>query len=113
PGVSRSGIVFVAGMALGYRRADMALFSFLLAVPTIAAASGYDLLKSGIALTGSEMMYVAIGFITSFVTAYIVVRWLLAFLQKNRLVSFAVYRIALGIGILVSLYALPGVNMLK
>ncbi len=113
PGVSRSGIVFAAGMALGYRRADMALFSFLLAVPTIAAASGYDLLKSGITLTGSEMVYVAIGFITSFVTAYIVVRWLLAFLQKNRLVGFAVYRIVLGIGILVSLYALPGVNMLK
>jgi undecaprenyl-diphosphatase len=105
--------VFAAGMALGYRRADMALFSFLLAVPTIAAASGYDLLKSGVSLTGVEVWYVIIGSVTSFVTAYIVVRWLLAFLQKNRLIGFAVYRIVLGIGILVSIYALPGANMLK
>ena len=113
PGVSRSGIVFAAGMALGYRRADMALFSFLLAVPTIAAASGYDLLKSGIALTGTEVLYVGIGFVTAFITAYVVVRWLLVYLQKHALVGFAAYRIVLGAGILISLYALPGMNMLK
>lgn len=98
PGVSRSGIVMVAMMSMGYRRDESALYSFLLAVPTLVAASGLDLwkMRSLVSSSGDSTLFVLIGFVVSFITAYIVIKWLIQFLQKNTLTGFGVYRIILG-----------------
>ena len=99
PGVSRSGIVMLYLMGQGYKREDAATYSFLLAVPTIVAASGYDLFKMR-HLFGQSAGYaplLAVGFITSFIVAYAVMKWFISFLKSNTLVSFGVYRIILAI----------------
>ena len=79
PGVSRAGIVMVALMGMKYKRTEAALYSFLLAVPTIAAASLLDLYKSRDLLLSSQsnVELLVVGFIVSVVTAYVSVRWLI------------------------------------
>lgn len=95
PGVSRAGAVIVSMIFLGYKREDAALYSFLLAIPTIFAASLFDLLKTNLTIIagGNNIMLLAIGFITSFVSAIFVIKWFIQFLQRNTLVPFGVYRI--------------------
>ncbi len=99
PGVSRAGIVIIAMLFLGYRRHESALYSFLLAVPTILAASVYDLYKSYGLLTGvsSNLPILAVGFIASFITAYLTMRWFINHLKNRTLHIFGFYRIALAI----------------
>ncbi len=99
PGVSRAGSVIVGMMLLGYERDEAATYSFLLAVPTIMAASAYDLYKMrGIIFSSSvNLVYLFIGFIASFATAYLAVRWLINYLKKNTLVIFGIYRLLLAI----------------
>lgn len=99
PGVSRAGIVMVALMGMKYKRTEAALYSFLLAVPTIAAASLLDLYKSKDLLFSSQsnISLLIVGFVVSFVTAYVSVKWLISYLQSNSLVNFAYYRFALTI----------------
>jgi len=99
PGVSRSGIVMMSMMSMGYRRDEAALYSFLLAVPTICAASLYDLYKMRdvVLSSGQYFPLMAAGFITSFMVAYIVMKWFVGFLQKNSLYLFGAYRIILAI----------------
>lgn len=97
PGVSRAGAVMIIMMILGYKRKDSALYSFLLAVPTILAASGFDLIKMDFSLLhqGSNILYIAVGFVVAFVSALMVINWLIRFLQTNTLTSFGIYRIVL------------------
>lgn len=104
PGVSRSGIVMIYLMAAGYKRSEAALYSFLLAVPTIFAASGYDLYKMRHAFvwSTSNIMFILTGFITSFGVAYLVIRWFIGFLKTNSLIPFAFYRAALAIILLLA-----------
>lgn len=99
PGVSRAGIVMVALMGMKFKRTEAALYSFLLAVPTIAAASLLDLYKSKDLLLSSQsnVALLVVGFMVSFVTAFVSLRWLIAYLQNNSLVNFAYYRFALAI----------------
>ncbi len=99
PGVSRAGIVMVALMGRRYKRTEAALYSFLLAVPTIAAASLLDLYKSRDLLLSSQtnVALLVVGFMVSFATAYVSVRWLISYLQNNSLVNFAYYRFTLAI----------------
>lgn len=99
PGVSRAGIVMVALMGMKYKRTEAAMYSFLLAVPTIAAASLLDLYKSRDLLLSSRsnVALLVVGFMVSFATAYVSVRWLITYLQNNSLVNFAYYRFALAI----------------
>ncbi len=102
PGVSRSGIVMFYLMSQGYRRDEAATYSFLLAVPTILAASAYDLLKMR-SLIGSSVQYLPlllVGLVTSFIVAYIVMKWFIGYLKQNSLFSFGIYRIALAIVLL-------------
>ena len=99
PGVSRSGIVMFYLMSQGYKRDEAATYSFLLAVPTILAASTYDLLKMR-SLIGSSVQYLPlliVGFVTSFMVAYAVMKWFIGYLKQNSLVSFGIYRIILAI----------------
>lgn len=103
PGVSRAGSVIVGMMFMRYRRDEAARFSFILSIPTIFAASLYDLYKMRDVVTAeSQNMYLlAIGFITAFVSALFVMRWFIQFLKTNTLVPFAYYRFFLGAVILV------------
>lgn len=97
PGISRSAATIVGGMLLGYNREKIVEFSFLLAIPTMAAATGYDLLKTGLIFTPTDYVLLAIGFITSFITAWVAVKWLLGFVRNNTFVGFGVYRIVIAI----------------
>jgi len=99
PGVSRAGSVILGMMFLGYKRDEAAKFSFILSVPTILAASGYDLFKMRFLISNnmSNLGILVIGFIVSFICALIAVKWLIGYLQKNSLFIFGVYRILLAI----------------
>lgn len=102
PGVSRAGAVMVGMMIRGYKREDAAIYSFLLAVPTIFGASVLDFLKTDLSIFShaSNTLTLVIGFVTSFITAYIVIKWFISFIQKNTLTVFGIYRIVLGLGLL-------------
>ena len=103
PGTSRSGASIFAAMLLGNSRVKATEFSFLVGIPTMFAASGYelfDLIKDGEFPVG-ELMDIAIGFVISGLVAFIVVKWLLKFVQTHSFVPFAWYRLALGVVLLV------------
>jgi undecaprenyl-diphosphatase len=97
PGVSRSAATIVAGRALGVSRAAIVEFSFLLAVPTMLAAAGYDLLKSAPHLDAGQYGYLLIGLVAAFVTAHFSVRWLLRYVQSHNFTAFGVYRIIMAL----------------
>ena len=104
PGVSRSGIVMIAMMGMGYKRDESAAYSFLLAFPTIFAASALDLYKMRVALftvSQGDLLYLCIGFFISFITAYLSIKWFISFLQKKSLVIFGWYRIIAGIVLII------------
>jgi len=104
PGVSRSGIVMLIMMVRGYKRDQAAQYSFLLAAPTIFAASLYDFFKmrSIFATSTQYLPLLLIGFIASFIVAYIVMKWFINYLQNNSLFYFGIYRIGLAIILLIS-----------
>ncbi|MBX5103733.1 undecaprenyl-diphosphate phosphatase [Rhizobium lentis] len=100
PGTSRSGAtIFVALLAGTGNRAAATEFAFLVGIPTMYAASGYELLKTfkdgGAA--GEDWTALAIAFIVSTIVAFIAVKWLLAYIRSNRFTLFAIYRIILGV----------------
>lgn len=94
PGVSRSAATIIGGLALGLRRKTIVEFSFLLAVPTMLAATAYDLLKSGSAFSMDQMGFLATGFVSSFVVALLSIKFLLSFIQTHTFIPFGIYRIA-------------------
>ncbi len=96
PGVSRSGATILGGYALGLSRVAATEFSFLLAVPVLAAAAGFDLLRSLDTLAVADVPFFAVGFATAFVAAFVVVRVLLRYVTAHRFTVFAWYRIAFG-----------------
>ena len=97
PGVSRAGAVILTMMILGFNREESALYSFVLAVPTLLAASLFDFIKTNpqLIFTGSNPLFLFIGLITSFFSALLAIKWFIKFLQKNSLACFGVYRIIL------------------
>ncbi|OGZ00376.1 MAG: undecaprenyl-diphosphatase [Candidatus Liptonbacteria bacterium RIFCSPLOWO2_01_FULL_52_25] len=95
PGVSRAAATIVGGMLLGVRRAAIVEFSFLLAVPTMLAATGYDLIKSAGMFSLSEVNILAVGFIASFVMAVVSIKFLLSYIRRHSFTAFGVYRILL------------------
>ena len=97
PGVSRSAAAIVSALFLGTKRKTAVEFSFLLAVPTLLAASALDLVKSNFSFTSNEWMLLLIGFIGSFITALIVVKLFLKFIQTHTFIPFGVYRIVLAV----------------
>lgn len=96
PGVSRSGATIMGARLLGVQRATAAEFSFFLAVPTMIAATAYDLFKNRDGLTADGIGLIAVGFIVSFLCAGLVVRGVIGFINRHGFVPFAWYRIALG-----------------
>lgn len=97
PGVSRSGATIVGGMLLGMSRERIVEFSFLLAVPTMAAATGYDLLKNASAFSTSDTAALLVGFAVSFFVALLAVKLFLSFVRTHTFVPFGIYRIALAL----------------
>lgn len=97
PGISRSAATIVGGLLLGVKRKTIVEFSFLLAVPTMLAASGLDLFKNASSFSPSEAGVLAIGFFTAFFVAMGSIKLLLGFVQKYNFISFGIYRIAIAL----------------
>lgn len=93
PGVSRSAATVIGGLFLGLKRKTIVEFSFLLAVPTMLAAVGLDLVKSAPVFSAENGVFLAAGFVTSFLVAVASIKFLLVFIQKNNFIPFGVYRI--------------------
>ena len=108
PGTSRSGASIFAAMLFGTsNRAAATEFSFLVGIPTMYAATGYELLKvvkSGGAVR-EDWSALAVGFVVSLIIAFIAVKWLLGYIRSHRYTPFALYRMALGIALLLWLPA--------
>ncbi len=100
PGTSRSGATMVAGMFCGLSNETAAKFSFIIAVPVMAAAVSYDLLKAAPTLSADGFELIAIGFVVSFIVALFAIKTFLKLLQRWRLTPFGLYRIALSLIIL-------------
>lgn len=117
PGTSRSMSTIAAGQLVGMDRPSALEFSFLLSIPTMIAATAWDLLKSihpsktalaagavpmaQVSMNGQRWIVLAIGFVVSFIVALGVVEWFLAWVRRHGFTPFAVYRIVLGIVLLV------------
>jgi len=97
PGVSRSAATIIGGLLLGIKRKTIAEFSFLLAVPTMLAATVLDLSKSMDTFTYSQFVILLVGFITSFIVAILAIKFLLAFIQKRSFIAFGIYRILIAL----------------
>lgn len=97
PGVSRSAASIFGGMAGGLDRETAVLFSFILAIPTMAAATGFDLFKSTVAFSHQEITLLVIGASTAFVTALIAIRSFLSFVKHHTFIPFGIYRIIIAI----------------
>lgn len=95
PGTSRSGATIIGGMLAGIDRRTATEFSFFLAMPTMLAATVYDLYKHGAGLGDAQVMAIILGFVAAFVSAMILVRAVLAFVSRRTYRPFAWYRIGL------------------
>lgn len=93
PGVSRSAATIVGGLFMGLKRETIVEFSFLLAVPTMAAATGLDLLKNASSFTSDNLILLVIGFVVSAFVAYLSMRFLLAYVRTHTFIPFGIYRI--------------------
>ncbi|WP_281951649.1 undecaprenyl-diphosphate phosphatase [Nitrosophilus kaiyonis] len=97
PGTSRSGATIIGGLLIGLKRKAAAEFSFLLAVPTMFAATGYDILKHFNEFELSNITALTVGFLTSFFVALIIIKWFLNFIKKHTFIPFGIYRIIIGL----------------
>ncbi len=97
PGVSRAMVTIFGGLGVGLSRENAVEFSFLLAVPTMAAATTLDLVKTRFHFTTQEYLVLSVGFIGAFISALLAIRYFIRFVQNHIFRLFAFYRIALAI----------------
>lgn len=100
PGMSRSGSTIIGAMLLGFERKAAAEFSFIIAVPIMAAAVGYDMLKSYSSLESGDVLFFTVGFVVSFITAAAAIKFFIGILRRYTLRAFGIYRIVLGLLVL-------------
>lgn len=100
PGVSRSAATIIGGLLLGLSRKTIVEFSFLLALPTMVAATGYDLLQTGSTFLRGQWEMLLLGVFISFFVAVLAIKWLLRFVEKYTFIPFGVYRILIGVALL-------------
>ena len=105
PGTSRSGATIIGGMLLGLSRKAATDFSFYLAIPTLIGAGAYSLYKERALLSIADVPLFAVGLFTSFVSAWLCVRWLLRYISTHSFVPFAWYRIAFGVLVLLTAWS--------
>jgi undecaprenyl-diphosphatase len=104
PGTSRSGSTIIGGMLFGLSRKAATEYTFFLAIPTLIGAGAYSLLKVRNSLGMADLPLFAVGFVFSFLAAWLCVRWLLRYVSTHDFVPFAWYRIAFGALILATAY---------
>ena len=104
PGTSRSGATIIGGMLFGLSRKAATEFSFFLAVPTLIAAGLYDLWKHRDMLSASDAPVFGVGSVVSFISAFVVIRWLIRYVATHDFKPFAWYRIAFGVVVLFTAY---------
>ncbi len=104
PGTSRSGATIIGGLFFGLSRKAAAEFSFFLAIPTLFAATAYQLWKERALLNAGDIGMWAVGFVAAFVSAFLCVRWLLRYISTHDFSLFAWYRIAFGFVVLGTAY---------
>jgi undecaprenyl-diphosphatase len=100
PGVSRSASTIIGGLVIGLDRSAATVFSFYLAIPTLGAATLYDLFKSRNDLSSEDLVPFGLGLAVSFVVSLLVVRGLLRYVRHHSFKPFAIYRIAFGVLVL-------------
>jgi undecaprenyl-diphosphatase len=105
PGTSRSGATIIGGMLFGLSRRAATEFSFFLAVPTLVAAGGYDLFKNRALLSAHDAPIFGVGLVVAFVSAFVVIRWLIRYVATHDFKPFAWYRIAFGLLVLLTAWA--------
>jgi undecaprenyl-diphosphatase len=106
PGVSRSGATIVGAMLLGSDKRSAAEFSFFLAMPTMAGAFAYDLYKNWSILQTGDIANIVLGFVTAFIAAVFVVRYLLDYVSRHGFALFGWWRIIVGTAAIVAMLAL-------
>ena len=104
PGTSRSGATIIGGMLFGLSRRAATEFSFFLAVPTLLAAGAYDLRKNRALFAARDLPMFAVGLAAAFVSAFIVIRWLIGYVATHDFRPFAWYRIVFGAVVLLTAY---------
>jgi len=104
PGTSRSGATIIGGMLLGLSRKAATEFSFFLAIPTLVGAAVYSLYKERGSLGAGDIPLFAVGFVVSFIAAWLCVRWLLRYISTHDFKPFAWYRIAFGLVVLATAF---------
>src|SRR5689334_17538771 len=104
PGTSRSGATIIGGMLFGLSRKAATEFSFFLAVPTLVAAGGYDFLKHRALLSASDAPLFGVGIVVAFISAFVVIRWLIRYVATHDFRPFAWYRIGFGLLVLLTAY---------
>jgi undecaprenyl-diphosphatase len=97
PGVSRSASTIVGAMLLGVSREVAVEYSFILAIPTMAAAVGLDLIKSDLHFSSNQFLILLTGFVGAFLTALIVIKWFIKFVKNNTFIPFGIYRIIIAL----------------
>ena len=97
PGTSRSGATIITALLIGVERRTAAEFSFILAIPTMLAATAYSLFKARAELSADGVGLIALGFAAAFVVAFVVVRWLIGVVGRIGFAPFGWYRIGLGV----------------
>lgn len=104
PGTSRAGSTIIGAMLVNMSRKASAEFSFLLAMPVMVAASGYDLIKHYDEFTRDGWLALAVGFVTAFIVAYFAMKLFIRFLEHFTFVAFGIYRIIFGVVLLALSY---------
>jgi len=105
PGTSRSGATIIGGLFFGLSRKCATEFSFFLAIPTLFAATGYSLWKERALLSVADVPMFGVGSVAAFISAFVVVRWLIRYVSTHDFTIFAWYRIAFGLVVLVTAYS--------
>ncbi len=93
PGVSRSAATIIGGLSMGIDRKTITEYSFLIAVPTMAAATGLELIKGGGNITSDQFGMLSVGLIVSFVVALVAIKSFIKFVQHHKFTGFGIYRI--------------------
>jgi undecaprenyl-diphosphatase len=104
PGTSRSGATIIGGLFFGMSRKCATEFSFFLAIPTLFAATGYSIWKERALLSAADIPLFSVGFVAAFMSAFVVVRWLIRYVSTHDFSVFAWYRILFGLVVLGTSY---------
>ena len=105
PGTSRSGATIIGGMLFGLSRRTATEFSFFLAVPTLVAAGAYDLWSNRNLFSAGDLGMLSVGLAASFLSAFVVIRWLVRYVATHDFRPFAWYRIAFGVIVLATAWS--------